>query len=321
MLSHLFSSVRRRWGRVSALLLSGLLLAVSAEASPPASGLYGGAESMLHLRTDRSDGRLDGVLYTRARAYRFSGSLPDGETFRARKLFSRNDRNAPWRSFRGALTIRSSEAGALRLSLSGAGASFSSVFRRRFTPRDAFGVLDRFGETYCDGEHLVLLLAEPEPPSSTGWLRRLIRSKRRNLPLLGLYLGPRSWYVFRGRPGPDGVVEALDVQAGSAAGAELTGLRIRAERRDDRLLYTEIRMGTGRELAIPYRSQRNACSRLVTRWTTQRRIPRGALSRPAAPKPRKAKKKAGKGGGDAPPPVRKTKARPVPKAETGGAIG
>lgn len=280
---------------VSAALLFTLLLLTPAPGMAGGavlSGVYSGQGMILQLLEKKGDGEVEGVIYRKNLSVRFRGTRK-GEIVGVSSLFVRNDRRAPYRKATGSMTIRVRDRGErLRLEIGTAEMSLSGLFRRSVGPR-AYNLLSLYGDTYCDGRHLVLVVEDSAPPAEKGWLSRLLQKKDEALPVVGMYFGPDIWYSFQAAGGLyEGFKNPEVISGGGVYGDYLGSVSVSAGIEDGRLRYGFQYTGGGRSLILPLPSQKVSCTQVVTKWTSKRRMQRGRrLSAPETVKKAPAEKR------------------------------
>lgn len=251
--------------------------------------LYTGSAMVLQLTREKTNSsEVKGVLYSREAAYKFEAKRR-GTSFRSTELYARNDRLAPYRSVEGGLELqfRDGEEKVI-LEMNSPLRSVSAVFRRQLDAR-AYNLLNQYGDTYCDLNHLVLLVVDRPGNASGGWLSKVMREDSEVMPVIGLFFGPRVWYSFQAEGDlNNGITSASLVIGDGALEGYLGSATLKARLEGSRLLYTYSDAAGANTYQFTYRSQDKLCARVVTRWTTRRRVPRGrvaAETEPERPKP------------------------------------
>lgn len=258
------------------------------------SGIYSGQGMILQLSGSRGDGEVEGALYRKNMSFRFRGNRK-GDLAVMSSLYVRNDRRAPYRKTAGSLSIRVLNRGEkLRMEISASELTLSGLFRRYVSPR-AYSLLSLYGDTYCDGRHLVLVLEDKAPPSEGGWLSRLLQKQDENLPVVGMYFGPDLWYYFQAKGGLEsGLKKSEVISGGGVYGGYLGTATVNAGLKEGRLKYGFQDTTGSRSLLLPPPSQKSSCTRVVTKWTSKRRMQRGR--RLAVPDAGKEQRGAGRPG-------------------------
>ncbi len=289
--------------------------AVLAYSSTPVPGLFSGGGMVLHLFEDKRIGSVRGILYKKGAAYRFNTQLK-GKRLYASTLYSRSDKLVPYRKVGGYLYLEiGAERRKINLEMNIGGNSAAAVLRPVLYAR-AYSVLSRYGNIYCDGERLVLLLEDKglgsgHKTEKAGWLSRILKKNVTKMPVIGMFFGPGVWYYFQAEASPErGMWSSsyLHIGGGALDGYLLTAT-LKAKLEKGRLAFSyKDDMGV-HSYTLSFSAHGKPCSRVVTRWTSKRRIPRGNLVEPKnkvksgklRPKKEKEKEKEKKSDGQTDP--------------------
>ncbi len=265
-----------------------LFVAPPSMARADTADLYTGSGMVLQLARERGNSsEMKGVLYSREAAYKFEVRRR-GTTFRSTELYARNDRLAPYRSVEGSVELQFRDGDhKVILDMSSPLRSLSAVFRRQLDAR-AYNLMSQYGDTYCDLNHLVLLVVDRPGNASGGWLSRVMSEDSELMPVIGFFFGPRVWYSFQAEGDPTNGITSASLEIGDGAlEGYLGSATVKARLDASRLIYTYSDAAGANAYQFTYRSHDKLCARVVTRWTTRRRMPRGRVATETEPSPPK----------------------------------
>jgi len=250
-------------------------------------GFFSGGGMVLHLFEDKRIGSMRGILYKKSAAYRFSTKLK-GKSLYASTLYARSDKLVPYRKVMGSLSLNIVNAGQrVNLEMNIGGKSAVAIFRPVLHAR-AYSILSKYGNIYCDGERLVVLLEDKglgdgyKKASKVGWLSRILKKDVTKMPVIGMFFAPGVWYYFQAKAFPERGVwnsKLLHIGGGALDGYLLTAT-LKAKLENGRLAFSyKDNVGVHRYM-LSYSAHGKSCSSVVTRWTSKRRIPSGKIIEP-----------------------------------------